>query len=198
MPVLEHSGLRKVLPRAQIALRISGFPQPIQAAAGRPTVEEQLALETPYLRAFLRKLVVGSADLEVDDLQQETMNRALKYRSSYNPQQPLRPWLQGIAFRVFLDARGRLHRGVEVHLSSANSELMAEVKALHPSSRPDVRPLLQALTEPERSIMQLTYLSGKSIPEVATELDLARGTVKSHLHRARLRLAKRFQPEDWL
>jgi RNA polymerase sigma-70 factor, ECF subfamily len=159
-------------------------------------VEEQLALETPFLRAFLRKLVVGAADLEVDDLQQETMNRALKYRSSYDPQQPLRQWLHGIAFRVFLDARGRRHRGAEVHLSSANSELWTE--APPPPSRPDVRPLLQALAEPERSVMQLTYLGCKSIREVAAELDLAPSTVKSHLHRARLRLAQRFQPEDWL
>jgi len=62
----------------------------------------------------------------------------------------------------------------------------------------DVRPLLAALDQPEREILERTYLLSESIAEVAGGMGLAEGTVKSHLHRAHKRLAARFEREDWL
>ncbi len=53
-------------------------------------MEERLPPETPHLRAFLRKLAIGATDFDVDDLVQETMNRALRYQNSYDPTRPVR------------------------------------------------------------------------------------------------------------
>jgi RNA polymerase sigma-70 factor, ECF subfamily len=48
---------------------------------------------------------------------------------------------------------------------------------------------LERLPEVQREVIALFYLQEKSIEEVARMLDLPEGTVKSHLHRARLALA---------
>ena len=45
------------------------------------------------------------------------------------------------------------------------------------------------LSEIQRQVITLFYLEEKCIDEVARMLDLPDGTVKSHLHRARLALA---------
>lgn len=180
-----------------------------------PALEDRLAPETPQLRAFLAKLTVAAPSLEIDDLLQETMNRALKYRHSLDLDRPIRPWLQSIAFRVFLDAREKTlcepqalnpteiaERLTEGSRSSGSGFEAAgntiHAHPLHQQFRLETHRLLDALDEPEKSVMRLTYLQQKPIADVAAALGLAVGTVKSHLHRARRRLAARFHKEDWL
>jgi len=48
---------------------------------------------------------------------------------------------------------------------------------------------LERLPQIQREVITLFYLQEKSVEEVARMLDLPEGTVKSHLHRARLALA---------
>jgi len=170
-----------------------------------PALEDRLPAETPLLRAFLCKLVVATPSLEVDDLLQETMNRALKYRHSMDLDRPIRPWLQSIGFRVFVDARNQQKRTPQSVDPVAAAEGIADPSSLgvgggrkNPAAPAEARRLLDALDEPERSVMHLTYLQGKTTADVAAELKIAVGTVKSHLHRARRRLAARFRAEDWL
>lgn len=163
-------------------------------------MEERLPPETPHLRAFLRKLAMGAADFDIDDLVQETMNRALRYQSSYDSARPVRQWLFSIGFRVFLDSRERAKRGNEQLMSVLDTDAVAAsaFSTLDGITGSDVRPLLAVLEQPEREILERTYLLSESIAEVASGMNLAQGTVKSHLHRARKRLAERFEKEDWL
>jgi RNA polymerase sigma-70 factor, ECF subfamily len=49
---------------------------------------------------------------------------------------------------------------------------------------------LERLPEAQRAVIVLFYLQEKSVEEVARMLDLPDGTVKSHLHRARVALAE--------
>ena len=83
--------------------------QPSRSVSGG--VEARLLAVMPAVRGFLARLVLGRPGLDADDLLQETMERALKYRASWDPSQEARPWLQSIAFRVFLDARKRVIQG---------------------------------------------------------------------------------------
>jgi RNA polymerase sigma-70 factor (ECF subfamily) len=161
-------------------------------------MEDRFSPETPHLRAFLRKLALGAASFDIDDLLQETMNRALRYEHGYDPDRPARQWLNRIAFRVFLDARSKARREPSSVDPLVAAETVAAPRPMEGPERPDVRPLLEALDDPERSVMERTYLQSKSVAEVAAEMRMAVGTVKSHLHRARRRLAQRFDAEDWL
>jgi RNA polymerase sigma-70 factor (ECF subfamily) len=53
----------------------------------------------------------------------------------------------------------------------------------------DLARCVDRLTEIQRHVITLFYLEEKRVDEVARMLDLPEGTVKSHLHRARLALA---------
>jgi len=185
--------------RGALSCRWMEFPGfPADTATRRPPppvdpgMEGRLPAELPYLRAFLQRLVVGYPALEVDDLQQQTMDRALQYQHRYDRERPLRPWLQAIAFRLFLDARQAalgapqpLAREPEV--AGATVGLTAE----------DVERLLALLPVQQADILRRFYLQGQSVADIAGALKMAAGTVKSHLHRARLRLAQEHRAEAW-
>lgn len=48
----------------------------------------------------------------------------------------------------------------------------------------------------ERSVLQLFYVAGLTIPEIAAVLEIPPGTVKSRLHRARNQLKQQFTGDD--
>ena len=177
-------------------LEIDHFPatkaahQPVD-----PGMEGLLPEEIPFLRAFLRRLVVGCPALEIDDLQQQTMDRALKFQHRYDATRPLRPWLHTIAFRVFLDARADAKRGPQ---TLAPEEQKLPITAAPQHTREELESLLQRLPDPQGDILHRFYLQEQSIPVIARALSLPTGTVKSHLHRARRRLASEQSAEAWL
>jgi RNA polymerase sigma-70 factor (ECF subfamily) len=85
-------------------------------------------------------------------------------------------------------------------LSALRSEALRKTQPLdsiaEPSStnaagvlqRMQLAQCLERLPELQRDVITLFYLQEKSLKEVAQILDLPEGTVKSHLHRARLAL----------
>jgi RNA polymerase sigma-70 factor (ECF subfamily) len=54
----------------------------------------------------------------------------------------------------------------------------------------DVWRFIDRLPETQRQVITLFYLEERSLREVGLLLDMPEGTVKSHLHRARLALAR--------
>jgi RNA polymerase sigma-70 factor (ECF subfamily) len=55
---------------------------------------------------------------------------------------------------------------------------------------------VQDLGEPQRSVVFLHYWLDRTTAEIGDLLDLPSGTVKSHLHRARQKLARALGEED--
>ena len=158
--------------------------------------------EVPAVRGFLRRLATGRPDLDIEDLLQETMLRAWKYQSSFDPGREARAWLQSVAFRVFLDARERARRGPrplgdqEVEADAASPGGAAPRTAVVDAEA--LERLLGALPERDRAVLHGFHVEGRSVRELATVHDVAEGTVKSWLHRARRRLAEGADPEAWL
>ncbi len=62
--------------------------------------------------------------------------------------------------------------------------------------RMDLATAMDALPPVERQALQLFYVSGLRIPEIAVVLDIPAGTVKSRLHRARGLLKDHFEGDD--
>ena len=60
-------------------------------------------------------------------------------------------------------------------------------------NRIELQRCLERLPQIQREVITLFYMQEKSVEEVARMLDLPEGTVKSHLHRARLALAARIR-----
>jgi RNA polymerase sigma-70 factor (ECF subfamily) len=63
------------------------------------------------------------------------------------------------------------------------------------SARTDVVRALEQLPPAQRKVLVLHYVADRSVEDVARELQLPLGTVKSHLSRGRARLAALLSPE---
>ena len=149
------------------------------------TFDAELLAELPRLRSLLRRLAGARGD--VDDLLQEVWLRAQRYRASFDPGRPLRGWLATTAYRVFLDARARDGR-MPVNAGNATDAWLAPA-APDPAEREQVERLLARLRPIERDVLLRFHRDRASLAEIAAELSLPEGTVKSHLHRARAKLA---------
>jgi RNA polymerase sigma-70 factor (ECF subfamily) len=151
-------------------------------------LEARLAAEAPGLRAYLRRVAgVGARSAELDDLAQAALERALRYRKSYDPARPLGAWLRTIALRVVLDQRAARVRDA----ASAPSNELAAREDASVEHRDELARVLAPLSDVEREVLVRFHGRGETVEELALALRLPEGTVKSHLHRARRKLAER-------
>lgn len=153
-------------------------------------LRERLKAEAPRLRAFVARLF-GRADADADDVAQETLSRAWRYRRAFDAGRELGPWLRAAALRVFLDHRERRAREPEALESEPAAPVRDKV-----ASRDALEHALLVLSTVERDVLLRFHRREESIAEIAQRLSMPEGTVKSHLHRARRKLAERMRPED--
>jgi RNA polymerase sigma-70 factor (ECF subfamily) len=82
----------------------------------------------------------------------------------------------------------RVQRSVPLDDSGLNMAAAAETDPLLRMERERVRKALAVLTTEQRTLVELAYFSGLGMGEIATELGLPTGTVKSRLSAARDKL----------
>ncbi len=165
----------------------------MQAPPDRPETTEshplggRLPREESWLRAVLQR--AGARGAALDDAIQETFARAWRSRDGYSPDRPLRPWLRSTALRAWIDLRRREARQPE----SFDEHDPIDSRRAGPTEvddRLDLATLLTtALPGPERDILDRFHRQGQPIRRIAELLGMPENTVKSHLHRARRRLA---------
>jgi RNA polymerase sigma factor (sigma-70 family) len=137
--------------------------------------------------------VLGQKQL-AEDATQQTFVQAWQAADRFQSDRELAPWLATIARRVAID----IHRRESRRSSSTSLE---EVSATDPSiiTLPagleqwyeawQVRRAIDALPPDEREVVRLQHLEGLTHAEIANQLDIPAGTVKSRSHRAHQRLA---------
>jgi RNA polymerase sigma-70 factor (ECF subfamily) len=152
--------------------------------------DAQLAEQIPRLKAFLRKLSPG----DEEDLLQEVMARALKYGHAFQAEGSLSGWLMKTGFRVFLDSRAR-----EKKTAAPMGDKVWDIPA-PPENGSDLREvveeLLHGLEEKDRDLLRRFHCEGESIERIAKAYGMPEGTVKSRLHRARRKLARKKMEEE--
>jgi RNA polymerase sigma-70 factor (ECF subfamily) len=162
------------------------------------TVDLILAEEV-HMRRLARRMARCEAD--ADDLVQDTLLRAFRARSRFQPGTSIRAWMTTILRRVFLtDAIRTRRRGLETDTDSG--EHLAEVAAsarTAPCEEPALDSVLDRVDDPvKRAVMQvpsvyltpflLATIHDLSCAEIARHLAVPEGTVMSRIHRARERL----------
>jgi RNA polymerase sigma-70 factor, ECF subfamily len=169
----------------------AALPLPVGGRPGDEAFGQRLVDMQPRVRAFLRSLGPGVTD----DLVQETMTRAWRSRANFTEAKgDLDAWLMRIAFRAFLDERQRVQRAPSAPTPAAAAAAPADTApqpAAHAAAREQLATLLEGLGATERAVLLQFHREGRSIAEIARQLSLSAGTVKSHLHRARARLWQR-------
>jgi RNA polymerase sigma-70 factor (ECF subfamily) len=158
------------------------------------------------LYAFLRHFL--NQQHLVEDVFQETFLQLFTSRESYNPSQPLRPWLFTIAANKAKDALRKQQRTAAIPLGTiAESQDLSFDDVLNAltcdTTRPyeklqkgetaaQVRKIVANMPENLREILILAYFNKFSYKQMAQILSIPIGTVKSRLHTAVGRFAK-----DW-
>jgi RNA polymerase sigma-70 factor (ECF subfamily) len=161
--------------------------------ARRFAAGEEEAVTAVYRRYAGPVLTVAMATLGRRDLADEavqtTMLKAWRAASSFDPSRELAPWLYAIARRVAIDIYRRESR------AAAATELGDDDVAVVPLSFErtweawEVRTALDKLPPDEREVVRLSHLVGLPHPQIAEQLGVPLGTVKSRSSRAHRRLA---------
>lgn len=157
--------------------------------------------------SVLMRLVNDSGLAE--DLTQETFIKAFRFLSSYDQERRLASWLFRIAHNTALDHLRR-KRPATVTLETEDQDEGSLMAVLEDETvaRPEraaegkqqVRHLEAALAElslDEREIILLRFSEGLSYQEIADVTGVAMGSVKTHIHRGRKRLAAALRGRGW-
>jgi len=142
---------------------------------------------------FVRR-IVGTPDSE--DITQEVFLRAYEALPRFRREGRFAAWLYRIARNLCLSElrkRGRCGETVplEEEIAASPSTLSRDALTERIESRDLsrlVRAAMDKLPEKYRAVLTLFYLNEMRYEEIAAIMDIPIGTVKTHIHRGRLRL----------
>ena len=141
------------------------------------------------VRRFFFNLTGGDEELS-KDLAQDTFVKAWLHICSFRAAAKFSTWLYRIAYNIYYDYVRESKPDVDV-----NVELLRDIIAAETPDndfRLDFEQTLQMLKENERTAMLLFYMEDQSIATISSIMNCPVGTVKSHLHRGKEKLAAIF------
>lgn len=145
---------------------------------------------SPWLhRYFRRRLPHG----DVDDAVQETLLAIHRRRHTFDPRQPLEPWLAAIAKRKWIDQlRGMARRAAE----ELPDDISIGDHADAVTSASVLARLLEALRPAQAQAIILVKVRGYSIAEASREMGQSLSAVKMNIHRGLARLSALVEKSD--
>ena len=155
------------------------------AADNRDAFSRLVEMHQQGLRRFLINLCNGDLML-ADDIAQDTFLKAWMNIRSFRGLSGFRTWLYRIAVNEYLSYK-RLRQTAILAEAGDTTELRSVTAA---EASMDVGALLTGLSETERTVVLLFYLEDLPIKEIVKITNISEGTVKSHLSRARHKMAK--------
>lgn len=137
---------------------------------------------------------------EAEDLTQEVFFKVYKALHSYKREQDFSWWLVSISRNACIDYYRSTKREKKVLSSDLNELKNFKFHGLSPQGNMEATERSKALREslgelPDdlRRVLILRDLQGLSYKEIADQLNLAEGTVKSRIHRGRTELAEKIK-----
>jgi RNA polymerase sigma-70 factor (ECF subfamily) len=143
------------------------------------------------LRAYYKGKLArfGRSAAEAEDLVQEAVLAIHFKRHTYDPTEPLTPWVHAIARYKLIDFLRRTRTSLaEVPIDAADT-MTANDDNLGAESTFDLKRLLQRLPEKMRSSIEAVKLDGQSIAEAADRCGISESGVKVNIHRGLKTLA---------
>ncbi|MCU1428575.1 MAG: polymerase sigma factor [Actinomycetia bacterium] len=153
--------------------------------------DDFFVFEYPRLVAALT-LVTGDGDVARDAVD-EACARAWERVRRNQPIDALGAWVRVVALNV---ARGRFRRRAterraQQRLGAAASATTSTASSVDSALAIDVARALATLPRRQREVVVMHYFLDVAVDDVATQLGVSGGTVKTSLHRARAALAIR-------
>ena len=153
-----------------------------------PSLRAAMLMALPRLRAFAISLT--NDPTRADDLVQDTIMRAWGHFHRFQPGTNLDAWLFTILRNQFHTEYRKRSREVEDVDGTHAAKLKSQPDQLGHLDIEDLRRALSKLPVDQREAILLVGAQGLSYEEAAAICNVAVGTVKSRVNRARRRLAK--------
>jgi RNA polymerase sigma-70 factor (ECF subfamily) len=144
--------------------------------------------------------MLGNAQ-EAEDAAQETFWRAYQAIRRYDRARPFATWLLSIAAHYCIDQQ-RKKRITTMEIEDWMEEIIPdhapqpEKQMAAQEERTSIQDLLHSLNPQDRAAVIMRYWYECSEEEISQALQLSVSAVKSRLHRARLKMAQRYQTEQ--
>ncbi len=175
----------------------------VQRTLGGDTAAYNLLVQRYQRQVYsLAYRMLGNSE-DAGDLVQETFIRAFGALASFRQDASFLTWLYKIASNLCIDqmrarrSRGALSLDLELEEGRepvADRSTSPEDVAVRGAVAQVVDKAVMNLPEKYRVVVVMRHLQGMSIEEIADQLKLPSGTVKTHLFRAREMLRERLQP----
>ncbi len=133
------------------------------------------------VRAYLGRRL-GSGAHHVEDLTQEVLIAIHRKRDTYDPEQPLLPWVVAIARYRLIDHYRRQSIRATVPLEDVEEVLGVAEDTTSDTAR-DLDHLMAQLPPAQRAAITLVKIEGRSIEETAARTGLSPSNVKVSVHR---------------
>jgi len=185
----------------RVARRMSTTPAPAQevrdwsddmsAVASRRDRDSFLRIYDhfmPRLCVYLR--AGGVPEAVAEELAQEVLLRLWQRAGAYDPaRSTLGTWLFRIARNLQIDRLRRESGRLQVAEAAIDTESLQEASPAETyADQVQLQRRIDALSPVQARLIRMSYFEAKTHQEIASELGLPLGTVKSHLRRAFLRL----------
>jgi RNA polymerase sigma-70 factor (ECF subfamily) len=160
-----------------------------------PTEDKLTHLHTTYrtpLTNYVNKLLFGDRPA-AEDIIQETFTRAWRHLNQHHDTDitTLRPWLYTVARRLVIDTlRARRARPTEVTIEKLGPLPTTDDTPTRIAETDRMHRALQHLTPEHRTVLIELYYHDQTFDEVAQQLGIPTGTVRSRSHYAKQALRK--------
>jgi RNA polymerase sigma-70 factor (ECF subfamily) len=136
------------------------------------------------LRAAVRRgfAQAGAPLNDVEDVVQETLLAMHLKRNTWDPTQPLGPWVRAIARHKLIDALRRRGRRIQIPIDSVIDTLSVQEDSSG-VDRQDAERLVNGLSGRQREVVRAVSLEGQSIRQVAERMQMKEVAVRVALHR---------------
>lgn len=138
--------------------------------------------------------------VDAEDLVQDVCVRAYPHVGEVERLEQPRGWLLRVLYRRFVDLHRRYER-VHVRAIGADEEFVSgdagpAEEADRASYRGRVQVAWQHLNQEQRLLLAMHDIEGYSLLEIGSLTGIKEGTIKSRLHRARVRLGRLLQRDE--
>lgn len=146
-------------------------------------------------RASMRKLYLqrtgGNGD-DADDLIQDTFLKVYLNLRRYDPAYTFGQWIFTIARNTFIDYLRKRQESVPLdNVQRGQSSLPTpEQSVIDSQQRAQLEAFMERMRPQYRRLIELRFFRDFSYEEIAAELNIPLGTVKTQLHRAREQMCK--------
>lgn len=142
-----------------------------------------------HLRSWLRGRLARLPD-EIEDLLQELLLAVHNQRHTFDPKQPLKPWVHAIARYKIIDLLRRRSRNEMLNDPlDDEDELFVAGDGEAAEARYDLAKLLHDLPDRQRLPIVFVKIEGESVADVAKRTGMSESAVKVGIHRGLKALA---------